>query len=211
MAEELCVQLVPLFNHLDITKQRQIEHLVHHQKVAKGTIIIQPGANNQLVIVKKGQARLYQLDFNGKEQLQRIITAGEYVGETWLLGMANTNNYVEAETKSEICILHHQDFMRLLQEQPAIAIKLLEEQATRITDLRYQTQLMGLPTIEERLMTYLSHLVICQGRQTVNLPMHLKDLSSYLGTTPETLSRQLNRLQANGRLIHNHRQITLIN
>lgn len=210
MAEELCVQLVPLFNHLDISKQRQIEHLVHQQTVTKGTVIIQPGASERLIIVKKGRARLYQLNPAGEEQLQRIVTTGEYVGETWLLGMNNTNNYVEVDTESEICILHRRDFMQLLQEQTAIAIKLLEEQAARIVDLRYQTQLMGLPTIEERLMAYLHHLVIYQGSQTVNLPMRLKDLASYLGTTPETLSRQLNQLQASGQITRSHRQITVV-
>ena len=39
MAEELCVQLVPLFNQLDIDQQRRIERLVHHQHVERGTVL----------------------------------------------------------------------------------------------------------------------------------------------------------------------------
>ncbi|WP_251574088.1 Crp/Fnr family transcriptional regulator [Limosilactobacillus agrestimuris] len=211
MAEELCVQLVPLFNHLELTKQRQIEHLVHHQNVTKGTIVIQPSESKRLVIVKQGRLRLYQLNPAGEEQLQRIITTGEYVGETWLLGMKNTNSYVEADTKSEICILHRNDFLHLLQEQTDISFKLLEEQAGRVISLRYQVQLMALPTIGERLLTYLNHLTVIQGSSTIRLPMKMKDLSSYLGTTPETLSRQFSQLRSNGKIIRNHHQITLTN
>ncbi|MFR0771537.1 MAG: hypothetical protein ACLSH6_05770 [Limosilactobacillus pontis] len=36
MAEEMCVQLVPLFNHLGLERQRQVERLVHHQHVRRG-------------------------------------------------------------------------------------------------------------------------------------------------------------------------------
>ena len=54
MAEELCVQLVPLFNQLDIDQQRRIERLVHHQHVERGTVVASPDNSNRLVIVKSG-------------------------------------------------------------------------------------------------------------------------------------------------------------
>ena len=95
MAEELCVRLVPLFNQLSIDLQRQIERLVHHQHVRRGTVVISPDNSNRLVIIEQGQGRLYQLSATGEEQVQRILNTGDYVGETWLLGVTNSNNYVE--------------------------------------------------------------------------------------------------------------------
>lgn len=184
MAEELCVRLVPLFNQLSIDLQRQIERLVHHQHVRRGTVVISPDNSNRLVIIEQGQGRLYQLSATGEEQVQRILNTGDYVGETWLLGVTNSNNYVEMMKDSNICVLDHSDFTRLIQAHSDIALKLLAGQALTIDNLRQQTQLMGLPSIESRLAMYLNQLVAKQGSSLVTLPLKMKDLSSYLGTTP---------------------------
>lgn len=210
MAEELCVQLVPLFNRLSIEKQRQIEQLVHHQHVERGTIVASPDNSDRLVIVKQGHGQMYQLNASGEEQVQRLLTTGDYVGETWLLGVPNTSSYVEMVTVSDICVLHRADFMRLIKEQQDIALKMLTGQAATINKLRQQTQLLGLPSIEDRITSYLNQLVTQQGSSTVTLPLKLKDLSSYLGTTPETLSRKLTHLQANGYIDRHLRNIKVL-
>lgn len=207
MAEELCVRLVPLFNQLSIDLQRQIERLVHHQHVRRGTVVISPDNSNRLVIIEQGQGRLYQLSTTGEEQVQRILNTGDYVGETWLLGVTNSNNYVEMMKDSNICVLDHSDFTRLIQAHSDIALKLLAGQALTIDNLRQQTQLMGLPSIESRLAMYLNQLVAKQGSSLVTLPLKMKDLSSYLGTTPETLSRKLTQLQKVGKIDRHLRQI----
>lgn len=207
MAEELCVRLVPLFNQLSIDLQRQIERLVHHQHVRRGTVVISPDNSNRLVIIEQGQGRLYQLSATGEEQVQRILNTGDYVGETWLLGVTNSNNYVEMMKDSNICVLDHSDFTRLIQAHSDIALKLLAGQALTIDNLRQQTQLMGLPSIESRLAMYLNQLVAKQGSSLVTLPLKMKDLSSYLGTTPETLSRKLTQLQKVGKIDRRLRQI----
>lgn len=210
MAEELCVQLVPLFNQLSIDRQRQVEQLVHHQHVDRGTVVVSPDNSNRLVIVKRGHGRLYQLSASGEEQVQRVLATGDYVGETWLLGVANSSSYVEMTTDSDICILDRTDFTRLIQEHKDIALKLLTNQAATINDLRQQTQLMGLPSIEERLAAYLNQQVARQGSTEITLPLKLKDLSSYLGTTPETLSRKLTQLQKSDQIDRHLRKIRVL-
>lgn len=210
MAEELCVRLVPLFNQLSLEDQRQVESLVHHQHVTRGAVVVSPGNSDRLVIIKQGTGQLYQLSAAGEEQVQRVLTAGDYVGETWLLGVANNNSYVEMTSESDICILSRVAFAQLIQTHSEIALKLLAGQAATIDALRRQTQLMGLPSIEERLAVYLNQLVAKQGSPLITLPLKLKDLSSYLGTTPETLSRKLARLQKNGQISRHLRQVRVL-
>ena len=85
---------------------------------------------------------------------------------------------------SDICILQRADFIGLIQQYNDVAVKLLAGQAATINALRRQTQLMGLPNIEERVAAYLKQLVVDQGSMNVTLPLRLKDLASYLGTSP---------------------------
>lgn len=210
MAEELCVSLVPLFNQLSIDSQRRIEQLVDKRHVQRGTVVVSPDNSDQLVIIEQGTARVYQLSSSGDEQVQRVLAAGEYVGETWLLGVENVNSYVEMTTTGNICLLRRGDFAQLLRQQPQLTFKLLAGQAALIDGLRQQTRLMGLPSIEERLTAYFQLLEKSQGRRTINLPLKLKDLSSYLGTTPETLSRTLNKLEQQGLISRHRRQVRLL-
>ncbi len=210
MAEELCVSLVPLFNQLSIDSQRQIEQLVDKRHVQRGTVVVSPDNSDQLVIIEQGTARVYQLNSSGDEQVQRVLAVGEYVGETWLLGVKNVNSYVEMTTTGNICLLRRSDFAQLLRQQPQLTFKLLAGQAALIDELRQQTRLMGLPSIEERLTAYFQLLEKSQGRRTINLPLKLKDLSSYLGTTPETLSRTLNKLEQQGLISRHRRQVRLL-
>ncbi|EEU19587.1 transcriptional regulator, Crp/Fnr family [Lactobacillus crispatus 125-2-CHN] len=48
------------------------------------------------------------------------------------------------------------------------------------------------------------------GQNSFVLPLKLKDLALYLGTTPETLSRKFALLEEQGRLRRKLRQIDLI-
>lgn len=49
--------------------------------------------------------------------------------------------------------------------------------------------------VETRLASYLTALSNENEKDTVEIPMKMKDLSAYLGTTPETLSRKLHLLE----------------
>jgi CRP-like cAMP-binding protein len=210
MTEDLCVRLVPLFRTLTLTQQRQLENQVNRRKVGAGTIVASPFRGTNLVIVKSGRARVYQLDANGNEIVQRILSAGDHVGEGWLLGIENKNVYVQMTTAGEVCLLSGADFRTVLQHNPEVSFRLLQDQARTISLLHWQTQLMSVPDIGERLISYLNRLRLEQGKSVLEIPLKMKDLASFLGTTPETLSRKLTDLEQKGEIRHHLRQITIL-
>ena len=53
---------------------------------------------------------------------------------------------------------------------------------------------LSLSRTEDRLCSYLSDLALAEGSDTITLPLALKDLDAYLGTTPETISRMFAKL-----------------
>ena len=206
---ELCVHLVPLFNALPTNDQMQIEELVHHQNYQKSELVMDPTSSNNLVIVAHGGARLYTLDENGRENVTQILKTGDYAGENWLFGEANINTYVEATENSEICLLNRNEFLALMKMKPELSIQLLEQNIIKVRAMHRQIQLLSLPKVEDRLLSYLQTYAKQVNKNSFTLPLKMKDLALYLGTTPETLSRKFVLLEKQGTLKRKLRHIDL--
>lgn len=206
---ELCVHLVPLFNALPTNDQMQIEELVHRQNYQKSELVMDPTSSNNLVIVAHGGARLYTLDENGHENVTQILKTGDYAGENWLFGEANINTYVEATENSEICLLNRNEFLALMKKKPELSIQLLEQNIIKVRAMHRQIQLLSLSKVEDRLLSYLQTYAKQVNKNSFTLPLKMKDLALYLGTTPETLSRKFVLLEKQGTLKRKLRHIDL--
>lgn len=208
--EHLCVTLVPLFNHLELDDQKKINQLVTHRFAEKGEQIFTPESDAQLIIVARGALKVYQLSASGKEQLLRVVEPGGYEGENQLFGAVNEVIFGEALEKTEICILKKSDFTELLLKYPQITLKLLEINADKSLTLEQQTQFLMMEKVEERLATYLLNLGKAMHKNQVHLPMKMKELAAFLGTTPETLSRKFKLLEEANLIIREKKEVTLI-
>lgn len=209
--EHLCVTLVPLFNHLDLDDQKKINEIAEHVIVDKGETIFSPYSDSKLIIVAKGNMKVYQLSSNGKEQLLRVVEPGGYEGENQLFGAKNDFLFGEALEKTELCVLRQEDFQNILLEHPQISLKLLEINAQKSVSAEQQAQFLMMEKVEERLATYLINLSKSQNSLTFKLPLLMKELAAFLGTTPETLSRKFKLLEDERYLSRNNRIITIIN
>ncbi|MDT2640259.1 Crp/Fnr family transcriptional regulator [Enterococcus dongliensis] len=208
--EHLCVSLVPLFNHLEVADQRKIHALVTHRMVDKGEQIFTPNGEKQLVIVARGNMKVYQLSSNGKEQVLRVVESGEYEGENQLFGVKNDALFGEALEPTEVCILRQKDFSNLLLKYPQLSLKLLEINATKMVKTEQQTQFLMMEKVEERLATYLLDLAKVAESDNLVLPMKMKELALFLGTTPETLSRKFKLLESKQLISRQRRKVTLL-
>ena len=206
---DLCVNLVPLFNALPQDEKMQIEKLVQHKNYEKSEVIIDPTINDNLVIIADGNAKQYTLDENGYENVLQTLHTGDYIGEDWLFGQENINNYLEATEHSEICLLKRQDLLKLMHKQPKLSIQLLELNIVKVSEMQKQIHLLALPKVEDRLLKYLQTYADEIGKNNFTLPLKMKDLALYLGTTPETLSRKFALLEKQGQLKRQLRRIEL--
>ena len=82
MKENVCVSLVPNFNHLEEEQMIEIMKMARSTSYKKGEIIYYAGEeSDSLYIVGRGKIRIYRLSESGKEQLVRIISPGEILQE----------------------------------------------------------------------------------------------------------------------------------
>ena len=197
-----CVSLVPIFNHLDLESMNKIAAKAKHRDLERGEYLYQAGdEEDSIYIVHKGQLRVYHLSEAGKEQLIRVLNPGEFTGE-WTLFSSNTfhENFGEATRKTAICEISRQDLEGLLKDYLEILMKILQAMSERLSQSEKQTASVATESVINRVIYYLEDLTAgeIEDDVTIRLPMARKDIASYLGTTPETLSRRFKELENKG-------------
>lgn len=197
-----CVRLVPIFNHLPEAEMDKIGESARKVVLEKGEHLFRAGEKDDtLYIIHRGRIRIYQLADSGKEQLVRILNPGDFTGELAIFqpGQAH-ENYGEALQKTEVCLIHQKDLQQYLTEYPEIAIKILSEMSRRLKESEKQTARVAIESVETRIISFLANLVDedAGNSPVVVLPMTKKDLASYLGTTPETISRKFTHFEQLG-------------
>ncbi|MDZ7836324.1 MAG: Crp/Fnr family transcriptional regulator [Alkalibacterium sp.] len=192
-----CVSMVPIFNHLNTQQMDEIMETVQSQAYEKEELVYRAGdTSNVLTIVNKGSLRVYRLSESGKEQLVRVLKPGEFTGELALFNDTVHENYAEAMEPSSVCMITRESLQELLMKYPSISLKILQELSSRVDQSEQQATRFTTESTEQRLALYLADLLDSNASSdVVTLPLAKKDLASYIGTTPETVSRKLKVLE----------------
>ncbi len=156
-----------------------------HRKVTRNEILLQPGDVCQdTFFVEKGLLRMYSVDKNGREH---II---QFAPERWLISDRSSlyfneksKYYIDAVEDSEILLLDTAFFTGMVQNFPSAAGNndLILQKHIRALQNRVNSLLAD--TAEQRYLDFIK--MYPQLLQRVPLWM----VASYLGITPESLSR----------------------
>ncbi|NQN52100.1 Crp/Fnr family transcriptional regulator [Streptococcus suis] len=188
-----CITVVPIFNHLEGEQMEEIMKVMKSVSYKKGEVLYREGdTSNVLYVVSKGKIRIYRLSDSGKEQLLRILNPGDFTGELALFRESIHEAYAEAMIDTDVCMISKNDLQEFLLKYPTISLKILAEFSNRLEISEKQTTRFVTEKVEARLALFLGECT--DGGVSpieIELPMSKKDLASYLGTTPETISRTL--------------------
>lgn len=190
--DDYCISLVPIFNHLEEKQMDEVMALIHSRSYKKGEDIYQTGnASDALYIVRRGRVKIYRISESGKEQILRILNPGDFTGELALFNESVHDAFASALVDTDICMIKRNDLQNLLLKYPNISMKILSELSHRLAQSETQTT-RATERVELRIALFLVESIDHNSKSDViTLPMSKKDLASYLGTTPETISRKL--------------------
>lgn len=194
-----CVSRVPIFNHLPPDELSALADKAHMRTYGRGQFIHRAGdPSSGLFIIYRGKVKVYRLADTGKEQLLRILNPGDFAGELALFSAVAHDSYAEAMQASEVCMIHQADVRDLLLEYPDVSLHVLAELSRRLGTSEKQTAAIATASINARLANYLADQAEQEDSSSFNLPMSRRHLASFLGTTPETVSRRLGEFEEAG-------------
>lgn len=208
--DSLCAQKIGIFRHLDHESLLRISALAKHLTFQKGELLFSPQQAQGLYLISKGRVKVYEISSSGKEELLRVLNTGDFVGEEALFSGQETYSFGEALGTVRACFIRREDFLQLLLDYPSISLKLLEEYSRRMIRANHQAAANMSEPVISRLAAYLLELSSAEETASFSLPMQMKELSHFLSTTPETLSRRVKQLEADGLISKKGRTITIL-
>ncbi|HEY2860264.1 MAG TPA: Crp/Fnr family transcriptional regulator [Terracidiphilus sp.] len=169
---------------------------------------------NGLHIIARGKVRIFKTSINGREQVLAVNVPGETVAELPVFDGGPFPASAIAVEDTEIAFISRRDFHAYCMEHPEVALKVLSVVGARLRRLVGIIEELSFTTIRERLIALLVKLAQTEGRKTERgveflLPATHQELANQLGTVRELISRNLMRLQAEGLLEVDARQIVV--
>ncbi|MGH9825027.1 MAG: Crp/Fnr family transcriptional regulator [Blastocatellia bacterium] len=165
-----------------------------------------------LYVVVEGAVRAFRESVEGREQVIHVERAGTTIAEVPIFDDGAYPSTVAAEEETLVLFIDKHDVRRLILEHPKIglaALKLLSGRLRRCAEL---VEALSLREVDQRLARFLlnemtSRGVRGQGGIRVDLVLTNQQIAARIGTVREVVSRALTRLQQNGLIRLDGRQV----
>lgn len=182
-----------------------LESLKSYRSYARGeTIVWAEEPLTHLGSIVRGAAFLDRTLEDGRTQIVGLMLPSDFIGRPDRRTVAHN---VIAATDVTLCRFTKPVFERLLERSPAMMRRMLAMTNDDLDAARDWILLLGRKTARERVAGFLSLLarrtireagLPPRGALTLTLPVSRSDMANYVGMTPETASRQLSALRADG-------------
>ncbi len=204
-----------LLSSLTLAESKTLAARTVRKLFSAGELLFSEGEPcNGLHIIAKGKVRIFKTSVGGREQVLAVNVPGESVAELPVFDGGPFPASAVAIDDVEIAFISRRDFQSYCMEHPEVSLKVLQVVGARLRRLVGIIEELSFTTIRQRLISVLLRLSENEGRKTsrgieFQLPASHQELANQLGTVRELVSRNLMRLQAEGLLDVDARQIVV--
>src|SRR5579883_2672595 len=145
---------------------------------------------------------------SGREQVLAIESAGSSVAELPVFDGGPYPASAAAIEPSELVFLSRKDFQSFCLEHPEVGLKVLQVVGARLRRLVGIIEELSFTTVRHRLISWILRRSRTHGT-TFTLGASQQELAAEIGTVRELVSRNLTRLQAQGFIAVDGRELTV--
>lgn len=201
-ASRLYAREVPIFESLSEEELDRIISVRKHMYLKKGENLFLEGDKvSKLFIISEGMIKISKTTATGKEQIINILTVGDFLGESNILGDTLESNVSATAVKNtELCTISREDLKDILYSNPSICLKLLSELNKRLIEVENLSKNLSNNNPEARICCMLLEFSEKYGKDIngkieIDLPLNREGMANYCGIARETLSRKLTLLE----------------
>lgn len=201
---EAILRRIPLFAGLTESELHALAARVRPRHFGRGELLFSEGDPCQgLFIVAAGKVRIFKMSASGREQILALEGAGSTIAELPVFDGGNYPASASAAEDAEVLFISRKDFQSFCREHPEVALKVIAVVGGRLRRLVGIIEDLSFTTVRQRLITLLLRLAQEKGTASkqgirIELGASHQELAAELGTVRELVSRNLGRLQAEG-------------
>lgn len=209
--------IVRQFNALRAMNKKELKAVSDSKevrKIKKGDFLFKEGENlNGVYCVKDGVSMLSKLSSNGKNQIVKVATKGEMLGQRSLVAEEQANLSAKALADMEVCFIPKGHIAPTLQRNPDFGIEILRHMAHDLKAADEVIVNMSQKTVKQRLAAtflYLHQNFGTDNAGFLKLTLSREDLADIVGTATESAIRMISDFKKQGWIKTTGKQIGVV-
>ncbi|KIA93067.1 MULTISPECIES: Crp/Fnr family transcriptional regulator [unclassified Flavobacterium] len=200
-----------LFENLTESEKQAVESVMEPLNIKKGSMLFyEGGIPTGIYQIKNGKSKKFKRGFTGDEQIFYIYTSDDVLGYHALLGQERYQDSCEALEDLKVNFIAKDDFLKLLQEIPALQQKVIKNISHEFGVLANIITVLAQKNQNARLALFLLLLENRFNRNSLTvkgIDLTRDDLANLIGTSQESLGRSLKQFKEQGAIIIDKRNI----
>jgi CRP/FNR family transcriptional regulator len=204
-----------LFSDATDNVVRECEHLFTQVAFGRRQIVFEQGEPGRFVyLVKSGRVRIARTTADGEDLTVAILGPNDLFGEEVAFHDVVRSTFAVCVEDSLLCVANGKDLFGLITRHASLAISIARYLGEQRDQAQSAAEDLAFLKVPERLVRLLEKLVADHGHETadgtlIDLALTHADIASLIGSTRETVSLQLKRLETDGRIRIENRRIVV--
>lgn len=170
--------------------------------VKKGESLFEEGDKlNGVYCVRNGVSKMSKLSPNGKDQIVKLATKGEVMGQRSVIAEEHANLSAVAVSDMEVCFIPKESITSTLQKNPNFTLEVLRHMANELREADDVIVNMSQKTVKQRIAEAFLYLKNNFGEDAdgfLALTLSREDIANVVGTATESAIRIISEFKKNG-------------
>jgi len=193
-----------LFQRLAPTDLERLVRYSRLRQIEPREVIFHKGdPSSQMFVILSGHLKISTLSEEGREITFGILGPGEMLGEISVLDGKERTASATAVVPSEVLVIERKDLVSFLEDYPRLAFNLLSALAARLRATDEFIEDIMFRNLTSRLAKKLSTLAEEHGESAeagvrIKLKLSQQDIGNLIGTSRESVNKQLRAWESEG-------------
>ncbi|WP_421380972.1 Crp/Fnr family transcriptional regulator [Bacillus salacetis] len=171
----------------------------------RSIVFMQEDKLDRVFFIYSGKVKIYKTDLSGREQIVSVLEAGDMFPHAGFFRKGSFPANAEIIENAQLIVIPIAEFEKVLLHNPELCIKIFKVLGEKIVDLHNRLEEQILHNTYEQIIMLLIRLASSNGcahgeKWKITTQFTNRELANMIGTTRETISRNLNYLRKKGLL-----------
>lgn len=192
---------IPLFSGFTEEQLLLLKEIAHIRQFKKGELLFLEGDSpDAFYIVKTGEVDIIRGAPGGKEIILERMKSGDFFGEMAIIDDNKRSATARIVKDTHLFVMEERVFVKFIRDNPEIVIKIIAELSRRLRIANQDIEDLAFYDVEKRLKRLLLRLADVNNKKNEGIiykKVTHREMAKYIGTSRETVTRLLHKLEKN--------------